>query len=108
MNYTEKDWYNELYRIFSCADSLITQTQAIKIGDCMRALLAGENIVYKLEDLYQSFKTNQKISVPLENYIHRYIDNIKNDSIEQSQPRIQEVDEYGTLHTEADSTNPNS
>lgn len=99
MNYTQKDWYNELYRIFSCNDSLLTQTQTIKIGDCLRALTAGENITYKLEDLYQSLKGNKKISVPLENYIHSYIDNIKKDSIDQSQPRIeQEEKPYGTLH----------
>lgn len=98
MNYEQKDWYNELYRIFSCTGSLVTQTQAIKVGECLRALAAGENITYKLEDLYHSFKGNNKICKPLENYIHRYVDNIKRDSVMQSQPTIEQEDnDYGTL-----------
>lgn len=102
MSYTQKDWYNELYRIFSCNDSLITQTQTIRIGECLRALAAGENITYKLENLYQSFKGNKKISVPLENYMHQYIDNIKKDSVSQSQPEIEQEDiNYGTLSEES-------
>lgn len=106
MNYAQEDWYNELYRIFSCNDSLLTQTQTIKIGDCLRALSAGENITYKLEDLYQSLKGNKKISVPLENYIHSYIDNIKKDSIEQSQPKLeQEENPHGTLSENTNNSN---
>lgn len=101
MNYTQKDWYNELYRIFSCNKSLVTQTQAIQIGQCLKALAAGENIVYKLEDLYHAFRGNKRIAEPLENFMHQYIDNIKEDSVEQSQPKIeQEVIDNGTLHTE--------
>lgn len=110
MNYTLGDWYNELYRIFSCNDSLITQTQAMKIGECLRALAAGENIIYKLEDLYQSFKQNKKIGKPLENYLHQYVDNVKNDSLEQSQPKLDEEDDnYGTLSStqSQDSTTSN-
>lgn len=107
MNYTLEDWYNELYRIFSCNDSLITQTQALKIGECLRALAAGENIIYKLEDLYQSFKGNKKISKPLENYLHQYVDNIKEDSLEQSQPKLEEEDkDYGSLSEQEDTNNP--
>lgn len=109
MNYEQKDWYNELYRIFSCNESLITQTQAIKIGQCLRALAAGENITYKLEDLYHSFRGNKRISKPLENYMHQYIDNIKKDAIEQSQPKIEQEDNtYGTLSEESTETSSSS
>ena len=100
MNYEQKDWYNELYRIFSCNDTLMTQTQGIKLGECLRALAAGENITYKLEELYHSFRGNKKICEPLENYMHQYINNIKKDSIEQSKPEFKEEDDYGTLSTE--------
>jgi hypothetical protein len=96
--YKPKDWYNELYRIFSCVDALLTQTQTVQIGQCLKALAAGENITYKLEDLYHSFRGNKKICEPLENFMHQYIDNIKDDTVEQSHPRIeQEVKNYGSL-----------
>lgn len=96
--YKPKDWYNELYRIFSCVDVLLTQTQTVQIGQCLKALAAGENITYKLEDLYHSFRGNKKICEPLENFMHQYIDNIKDDTVEQSHPRIeQEVKNYGSL-----------
>lgn len=112
MNYEQKDWYNELYRIFSCNDSLITQTQAVKIGQCLRALAAGENITYKLEDLYHAFRGNKKICEPLENYMHQYIDNIKEDAVAQSQPKIDEEEtNYGNLSEQQnseDNSNPNS
>jgi hypothetical protein len=101
MNYAQKDWYNELYRIFSCNQSLITQTQAIQIGQCLKALAAGENIIYKLEDLYHAFRGNKKLCEPLENFMHQYIENIKEDTVEQSQPKIeQEVVNNGTLQSE--------
>lgn len=114
MNYEQKDWYNELYRIFSCNDSLLTQTQTVKIGQCLRALAAGENITYKLEDLYHAFRGNKKICEPLENYMHQYIDNIKNDAVAQSQPKIdKEEEDYGNLSEESGEgietrSNPNS
>ena len=96
--YKPKDWYNELYRIFSCVDALLTQTQTVQIGQCLKALAAGENITYKLEDLYHAFHGNKKICEPLENFMHQYIDNIKDDTVEQSHPRIeQEVKNYGSL-----------
>lgn len=106
MNYTQKDWYNELYRIFSCTDSLLTQSQTVQVGQCLRALAAGENITYKLEDLYHAFRGNKKIAKPLENYMHQYIDSIKDDAIEQSQPKIEQEDiNHGTLQSE-EITNP--
>ena len=112
MSYEQKDWYNELYRIFSCNDSLLTQTQTVKIGQCLRALAAGENITYKLEDLYHAFRGNKKICGPLENYMHQYIDNIKQDAVEQSQPKIDEEEtDYGNLSEQQSSgnnRNPNS
>lgn len=107
MNYDQKDWYNELYRIFSCTDSLLTQTQTVKVGQCLRALAAGENITYKLEELYHAFRGNKKICDPLENYMHHYIDNIKKDAVEQSQPRIEEETDYGNL-SEQDTGDYNS
>lgn len=88
MNYGLEDWYNELYRIFSCNQSLLTQSQTVLVGDCLRSLMAGENITYKLESLYQACRAHDKIKEPLENYLHRYIDNVKEDSIEQSQPKV--------------------
>jgi hypothetical protein len=111
MNYVQKDWYNELYRIFSCNDSLITQTQTVKIGQCLRALAAGENITYKLEDLYHAFRGNKKICDPLENYMHQYIDNIKEDAVAQTQPEIDEEEtNYGNLSEQGtrDYSNPDA
>lgn len=106
MNYVQKDWYNELYRIFSCNDALVTQTQAIKIGECLRALAAGENITYKLEELYQSFRSNRKVTRALENYMHQYIDSVKKDSVEQSAPTPgQEDKNYGNLQKEISNAN---
>lgn len=96
--YKPKDWYSELYRIFSCADALLTQTQTVQVGQCLKALAAGENITYKLEDLYHSVHGNKKIADPLENFMHQYIDNIKEDSVDQSQPKLeQEVKNDGSL-----------
>lgn len=107
MNYKQKDWYNELYRIFSCNDSLVTQAQALKIGECLRALAAGENIVYKLEDLYHAFRGNKKISKPLENYLHQYIANVKEDSIDQSQPKLEQEElNHGNLSEEGQAGSP--
>ncbi len=99
--YEPKDWYAELYRIFSCVDALLTQTQTVQVGQCLKALAAGENITYKLEDLYHSFRGNKKICEPLENFMHQYIDNVKDDSVEQSQPKLeQEVKNYGSLQSQ--------
>ena len=96
--YKPKDWYSELYRIFSCVDALLTQTQTVQVGQCLKALAAGENITYKLEDLYHSIRGNKKIADPLENFMHQYFDNIKNDSVDQSQPKLeQEVKNDGSL-----------
>ncbi len=101
MSLKQKDWYNELYRIFSCSDTLLTQTQALKLGECLRAMAAGENVIYKLEDLYQSVKGRKKISDPLEIFMHQYTNKIKNDAIDQEQPKIdKEESNYGSLQTE--------
>lgn len=97
MNYKPKDWYNELYRIFSCNNCLFTQTQAVKIGSCLKSLAAGENITYKLEDLYQSFQGKKKIAEALENFLHRYIDNVKKDKVEQKPETHEEDDSDGNL-----------
>lgn len=98
MNYTPKEYYNELYRIFSCSNTLLTQTQTVKIGQCLRALAAGENIIYKLEDLFHTFRGNDKITGPLENFMHRYIDDVKKDDVAQHQPKIeQEVLDNGKI-----------
>ena len=105
MNYKQKDWYNELYRIFSCVDALLTQSQTVQLGQCLKALAAGENITYKLEDLYHAFRSNKKIAELLENFMHQYISNVKDDAVQQSQPKFeQEVTGNGTLQPESENS----
>lgn len=72
MNYETQDYYDELYRIFSCVDTLLTQSQTMMLGECLRSLAAGENISYKLERLYRSVEGNSKLAEPLENFMHHY------------------------------------
>ena len=74
MNYNPGIWYNELYRIFS-GDVLLTVAQTIKVGQCLRALQAGENIEYRLNDLYYEFQNNKEMQENLDRYIHAYLKN---------------------------------
>lgn len=83
MNYSLEEFYNELYRIFSCNDELFTQTQVVLIGDCMRSLLAGENVIYKLERLRAATESIPKVSKLLEEYIHRYIRYTEQNAIDE-------------------------
>lgn len=78
MNSTPDVWYNELYRIMADG-TLLTQTQTLKLGECLRAIQAGENAEYHLNDLYFSIKSNnrteqeKKVLEILDDFIHAYI-----------------------------------
>ena len=72
MNYETQDYYDELYRIFYCVDTLLTSSQTMMLGECLRSLAAGENISYKLERLYRSVEGNSRLAEPLENFMHHY------------------------------------
>lgn len=72
MNYEPGTWYNELYRIFS-DNSLLTVAQTIKLGQCLRAIQAGENAEFHLNELYYSVRGNKVIAEALDEFIHAYI-----------------------------------
>lgn len=86
MNYDPGEFYNELYRIFSCNDELLTQTQTVLLGDCLRSLAAGENITYKLNRLHTAMEAVPKIADPLDEYIHRYIHYVEKNDIDEDKP----------------------
>lgn len=86
MNLETQDYYNELYRIFSCVDTLLTQSQTMVLGECLRSLAAGENIAYKLERLYRSVEGNAKIAEPLENFMHQYTTWVEDNAIKEDDP----------------------
>lgn len=72
MNYEPDTWYNELYRLFS-SDTLLTVAQTVMLGQCLRALQAGENAEYHLNRLYFAIKDNETLSEQLDEYIHAYL-----------------------------------
>ena len=86
MNYETQDYYDELYRIFSCVDTLLTPSQTMMLGECLRSLAAGENISYKLERLYRSVEGNSKLAEPLENFMHHYIIWVAENDIKEDDP----------------------
>lgn len=72
MNLDTQEYYDELYRIFAQPNVLLSVTQTALLGDCMRSLLAGENITAKLEKLYTAIENIPRIAEPLDNFMHQY------------------------------------
>lgn len=72
MNSGRDTWYDELYRIFS-TKQLLTVAQTIKLGECMRAIKAGENAQYHLNELLMSLGKNKDLYEQLEDYIRAYV-----------------------------------
>ena len=91
MNYETQDYYDELYRIFSCVDTLLTQSQTMMLGECLRSLAAGENISYKLERLYRSIEGNSKLAKPLENFLHHYNIWVEENDIKEDDPTKEDL-----------------
>ena len=72
MNSNAGIWYNELYRLFA-SSKLLSVDQTIKLGQCLRAIQAGENAEYHLNELYYSLRNNKKLADQLEEFMHSYI-----------------------------------
>jgi len=72
MKSSNDTWYTELYRIFS-SGTLLTVAQTLKLGECMRAIKAGENAQYHLNELLVSVGRNEELAEQLEEYIRSYI-----------------------------------
>lgn len=72
MNLDTQEYYDELYRIFAQPKVLISVTQTALLGDCMRSLMAGENITSKLEKLYTAVENIPQVADPLDNFMHQY------------------------------------
>ena len=72
MNLELQDYYDELYRIFSQPKVLLSTTQLALLGDCMRSLIAGENVTAKLEKLYTAVEKVPQIAETLEGFMHQY------------------------------------
>lgn len=92
MNYKPGTWYNELYRIFS-QKTLLTVAQTVILGQCLRAIQAGENAEYHLNELYYSLGTNLKdkqVKEALDEYIHSYIKHYKEDIDDENDVYLQE------------------
>lgn len=71
MSYKPGNWYNQLYRMFA-QDDLLTVAQTIKLGQTLRAIQAGENAEYHLNQLYDSIKENEDLAKSLDEFIHAY------------------------------------
>lgn len=92
MNYKPGIWYNELYRIFS-QKALLTVAQTVILGQCLRAIQAGENAEYHLNELYYSLGNNLKdkqVKEALDEYIHSYIKHYKEDIDDENDVYLQE------------------
>ena len=72
MNLELQDYYDELYRIFAQPKVLLSTTQLAMLGDCLRSLIAGENVTAKLEKLYTAVENVPQIAETLENFMHQY------------------------------------
>lgn len=71
MSYKPGTWYNELYRIFA-QDDLLTIEQTIQLGQCLRAIQAGENADYHLQKLETTIRGNKELSDALDEFRHAY------------------------------------
>lgn len=81
MNYKPGIWYNELYRIFS-DNKMLTVAQTAQLGQCLRAIQAGENASYHLNQLYYALEDTpyySKLKNSLNDYIHAYLKHYEED-----------------------------
>jgi len=91
MNYSIQEYYNELYRIFANENVLLSTTQLIQLGDCLRSLMSGENISYKLEQLYTAVQNIDEIAETLEHYMHEYNKFVEDNDIAEDAPKTDEI-----------------
>ena len=91
MNYSIQEYYNELYRIFANENVLLSTTQLVMLGECLRALMCGENISYKLEQLYTAVQNVPEVAETLEHYMHEYNKFIEENDIDEDEPKADEI-----------------
>lgn len=91
MNCSIQEYYNELYRIFANENVLLSTTQLVMLGECLRALMCGENISYKLEQLYTAVQNVSEIAETLEHYMHEYNKFIEENDIDEDEPKADEI-----------------
>lgn len=91
MNYSIQEYYNELYRIFANENVLLSTTQLVMLGECLRALMCGENISYKLEQLYTAVQNVPEVADTLEHYMHEYNKFIEENDIDENEPKADEI-----------------
>lgn len=91
MNYSIQEYYNELYRIFANENVLLSTTQLVMLGECLRALMCGENISYKLEQLYTAVQNVPEVADTLEHYMHEYNKFIEENDIDEDEPKADEI-----------------
>lgn len=91
MNYSIQEYYNELYRIFANENVLLSTTQLVMLGECLRALMCGENISYKLEQLYTAVQNVPEVAETLEHYMHEYNKFIKENDVDEDEPKADEI-----------------
>ena len=91
MNYSIQEYYNELYRIFANENVLLSTTQLVMLGECLRALMCGENISYKLEQLYTAVQNVPEEAETLEHYMHEYNKFIEENDIDEDEPKADEI-----------------
>ena len=91
MNCSIQEYYNELYRIFANENVLLSTTQLVMLGECLRALMCGENISYKLEQLYTAVQNVPEVAEILEHYMHEYNKFIEENDIDENEPKAEEI-----------------
>lgn len=91
MNCSIQEYYNELYRIFANENVLLSTTQLVMLGECLRALMCGENISYKLEQLYTAVQNVPEVAETLEHYMHEYNKFIEENDIDENEPKAEEI-----------------
>ena len=91
MNCSIQEYYNELYRIFANENVLLSTTQLIMLGECLRALMCGENISYRLEQLYTAVQNVPEVAETLEHYMHEYNKFIEENDIDEDEPKADEI-----------------
>ena len=91
MNCSIQEYYNELYRIFANENVLLSTTQLVMLGECLRALMCGENISYKLEQLYTAVQNVPEVAETLEHYMHEYNKFIEENDIDEDEPKADEI-----------------
>ena len=97
MNYGIQEYYDELYRVFADQNVLLSTTQLVMLGDCLRSLMAGENITYKLEQLFTAVQNVPKVADLLEHYMHKYNSFVEEDNIDEDDPKEDKRYEYKSI-----------